>query len=308
MKKHFCLLLAGWLASLASAFDASANSNLVLYWGQNSYGQVGSQQDLSYYCQDSTTDIIVLAFLNIFYDSSYGLPEINFAGSCEGSYFSNTNLLQCTSIGQDIQTCQANGKKVFLSLGGASGSYGFSSDSEAQEFATTIWNLFGGGNSDTRPFGDAVVDGFDLDIEGGSSTGYAAFVTALRAYYADYTAKQLYISGAPQCPIPDSFLNDALVNSNFDFAFVQFFNNYCGADQWVADSDSNFNFDSWDSFAKTSSFNTDLKIYLGVPASQSAAGTGYVSIDTLTDIAAELFSTYSSFGGIMMWYVIFCKS
>jgi chitinase len=39
-----------------------------------------------------------------------------------------------------------------------------------------------GGSSDTRPFGDAVLDGVDLDIEGGSTTGYAAFVKQLRTH------------------------------------------------------------------------------------------------------------------------------
>jgi chitinase len=49
-------------------------------------------------------------------------------------------------------------------------------DAAAATFATTIWNLFGGGSSDTRPFGDAVIDGVDLDIEGGPSTGYAVSI------------------------------------------------------------------------------------------------------------------------------------
>ena len=59
-----------------------------------------------------------------------------------------------------------------MSLGGASGSYGFQNDKDAVTFANTLWDLFGNGKSDTRPFGDAVLDGFDLDIEGGGSTGY----------------------------------------------------------------------------------------------------------------------------------------
>lgn len=64
----------------------------------------------------------------------------------------------------DIKTCQAAGKVVLLSLGGSIGTYGFSSSSQATTFATTLWNLFGGGSSSTRPFGSAVVDGFDLGI------------------------------------------------------------------------------------------------------------------------------------------------
>ena len=69
---------------------------------------------------------------------------------------------ECFFTRQDIQTCQNAGKVVLLSLGGAIGDYGFSSSSEAQTFATTLWNLFGEGTSDTRPFGTSVVDGFDL--------------------------------------------------------------------------------------------------------------------------------------------------
>ena len=73
----------------------------------------------------------------------------------------------------DIKTCQKKGKTILLSLGGAAGAYGFANDKDAVAFADTLWATFGGGKSESRPFGDAVVDGFDLDIEGGGSTGYA---------------------------------------------------------------------------------------------------------------------------------------
>ena len=59
----------------------------------------------------------------------------------------------------DIKKCQAAGKIVTISLGGATGGATFSSDGQAEQFATTIWNLFLGGSSSTRPFGDAVLDG-----------------------------------------------------------------------------------------------------------------------------------------------------
>lgn len=79
----------------------------------------------------------------------------------------------------DIQTCQAAGKIVTLSLGkllkdvartllpmlttvkgGATGSDTFSSDDQATQFANTIWDMFLGGSSTTRPFGEAVLDGY----------------------------------------------------------------------------------------------------------------------------------------------------
>ena len=59
----------------------------------------------------------------------------------------------------DIQACQAKGKLVTLSLGGDKESVSFTSDAQAEAFADTVWDLFLGGSSDTRPFGDAVLDG-----------------------------------------------------------------------------------------------------------------------------------------------------
>jgi len=59
----------------------------------------------------------------------------------------------------DIKACQAKGKIITISLGGATGAASFTSDAQAQTFATSVWNLFLGGSSSTRPFGDAVLDG-----------------------------------------------------------------------------------------------------------------------------------------------------
>ncbi|KAG6900587.1 hypothetical protein C0993_008305 [Termitomyces sp. T159_Od127] len=147
------------------------------YYGQNSYGathgsSVYSQQFLSTYCQDDALDVIPLAFLHIFF-SSGGLPEIDLANTCNsnnGNVFPGTKLAVCHQLTDDIKTCQKRGKLVTMSLGGATGSTAFSSDAQARTFAETIWNLFLGGSSDTRPFGDAVLDGVDLDLESGSGT------------------------------------------------------------------------------------------------------------------------------------------
>jgi chitinase len=48
---------------------------------------------------------------------------------------------------------------VTISIGGAYGDVGFVSNSQAEEFADTIWNLFLGGSNSTRPFGSAILDG-----------------------------------------------------------------------------------------------------------------------------------------------------
>jgi chitinase len=45
-------------------------------------------------------------------------------------------------MASDIQQCQAKGKIITLSLGGATAKVGFTSDSQAASFASTIWNMF----------------------------------------------------------------------------------------------------------------------------------------------------------------------
>ena len=74
--------------------------------------------------------------------------------------FAGTALANCDSLADDVKTCQKAGKIVTISLGGATGEVGFASDSEAETFADTIWNLFLGGDSPVRPFGDAILDGY----------------------------------------------------------------------------------------------------------------------------------------------------
>ncbi|KAH8548638.1 chitinase 1 [Umbelopsis sp. PMI_123] len=287
-------------STVTSAFSATGNGNYVLYWGQNSYGAAGGassgwQKNLASYCTDSTTDIFVLAFLNVFFSTGND-PALDFANASNNcTTFSGTNMLHCPQIGQDIKTCQANGKKILLSLGGASGSYGFTSDAQGSAFADQLWNLFGGGSSSTRPFDTAIVDGFDLDIEGGSSTGYAAFVTQMRTHYSSDTSKSYYISGAPQCPFPDAYLGAVLNSAWFDFVWVQFYNNYCSV------QGGSFNFDTWNTWATGTSINKNVRIFIGVPGSTTAAGSGYVSLSALESTISSVRSSYSSFGGVMMW-------
>jgi chitinase len=73
--------------------------------------------------------------------------------------FNGTGLANCQFLAAGIEACQAAGKIVTLSIGGASGAATFSSTAQGTAFADTIWNLFLGGSSSTRPFGAAVLDG-----------------------------------------------------------------------------------------------------------------------------------------------------
>ncbi|KAG0086475.1 Chitinase 1 [Podila epicladia] len=214
------------------------------------------------------------------------------------SIFPGTSLLHCPDTGAGVKICQSKGKAIILSLGGAAGAYGFSDDAEAKDFAHTIWNLFLGGSSATRPLDDAILDGVDLDIEGGPTAGYPAFIAELRSLFATDSRKQYYITAAPQCPFPDVYLGATLQAAWIDMVFVQYYNNFCGTQAYGS---FNFNFDQWDTWAKTISINKSVKVYLGVPASQTAANAGYVTIDRLRQITDDVRCKYTSFGGVMMW-------
>ncbi|KAJ6544831.1 glycoside hydrolase family 18 protein [Mycena vulgaris] len=290
--------------SIVSVFgyDPTRSDNLAVYYGQNSYGASNSgdtanwQKDISAYCQDTAINAIPIAFVDVFF-STGGLPDLNMANAND-PVFAGTGLANCQFLAAGIQACQAAGKIVTLSIGGASGAATFSSDAQGKAFADTIWNLFLGGTSSTRPFGAAVLDGVDLDIEGGGSTGFAAFVTQIRAHAAG-ASKQYYVTAAPQCPFPDAWLGSVINAVAFDALYVQFYNNFCSV---TAFSNPNaWNFGTWDNWAKTVSPNRNIKIFIGAPASPSAAGSGYVDAATLGSIALQTRAQYSSFGGIMLW-------
>lgn len=76
------------------------------------------------------------------------------------------------------------------------------------------------------------MDGIDLDIEGGSSVGYTAFVREIRGLM-DAGTKKYIIAAAPQCPYPDHFIGPSPgtalgdVPEMVDELYIQFYNNYC---------------------------------------------------------------------------------
>lgn len=80
---------------------------------------------------------------------------------------------------------------------------------------------------------------------------------------------------------------------------MQFYNNPCGLQNFNAVSQ--WNFGQWDIWARTISPNPNVKIYIGAPASSSAAGGGYVPASTLLDIALKTRKAFPSFGGVMFW-------
>ncbi|KGO63526.1 Glycoside hydrolase, superfamily [Penicillium italicum] len=299
------------LASLGGAhakLDLNSSSNIVVYWGQNSFNGKGdkAQQPLAHYCDDDDIDVIPLAF-NMMVNGPGGAPEIDFSlASKDCDVFEGTQLKNCPSIGKDIAKCQKKNKTILLSIGGATYSEGgFKSEEDAKDGAKLMWETFGPkqeGSKALRPFGDVALDGFDFDFEA-NVQHMAPFANELRSLMkADKSKQKFYLTAAPQCPYPDQADKEILNGPVYiDAIWVQFYNNYCGLNNFNTDSSSSkYNFDEWDNWAKTVSNNKDVKVIIGVPAFTTAASTGYIPASQLAKVI-EYTKKFESFGGVMMW-------
>jgi len=210
-------------------FDPLATKNIAVYYGVT---PATTPATLLTLCANPLISIINLAFLPIYFGPrSY--PSTSFGPLCSSpdptQESSAPGLQNCTLLGSHITTCQHLYNKVILvSLGGYIASSAFTSPDQAAQFAATLWNLFGAGNLEDpalRPFGPAIVDGFDVDNEDHSTLYYPDFATALREQYSmDASGRRYYISAAPQCPRPDASIPEVLMKTA-DFVWVQFYNN-----------------------------------------------------------------------------------
>ncbi|KAK5994181.1 Endochitinase 2 [Cladobotryum mycophilum] len=313
---HFSTILSGLslLAGLASAAPRhlerrqTASGQNVVYWGQNGGGTV-ENNDLSAYCTSTSgIDIIVLAFLYQ-YGNGGNIPSGTIGQSC---YISTAGQGQnCENLNAAISTCQANGVKIILSLGGATSSYSLSSQAQAEEIGQYLWESYGNSGNTTvqRPLGNNIVDGWDLDIEvnGGSSQYYQYLVAKLRSNFASDPSKKYYITAAPQCPIPEPNMGVIIQNSEIDYIWVQFYNNnnYEVPCALGINGDAAFNYNNWTSFLSTTQ-SKNAKLFIGVPASPLASNGNpsgsiyYATPDQLAEIVNE-YKTQPNFGGVMMW-------
>ncbi|WCJ36761.1 Acidic endochitinase [Euphorbia peplus] len=253
-----------------------------IYWGQN-----GNEGTLEATCATGKYAYVNIAFLNKF--GSGQTPELNLAGHC------NPANNGCVGTSTGIKSCQSQGIKVLLSLGGGIGSYSLTSQADAKNVADYLWNSFLGGKSKsaTRPLGDAVLDGIDFDIEQGSGEHWQD----LAKFLSDYSkrGRKVYLGAAPQCPFPDSNLGTALDTGLFDYVWVQFYNNPpC---QYTTGNTANI-LDSWSRW--TTSIKAG-KIFLGLPAAPQAAGSGYIPPDVLTSQILPVIKKSAKYGGIMLW-------
>lgn len=189
-----------------------------------------------------------------------------------------------------------------LSFGGATYTEGgFSSSTAAVAAAKNVWAMFGpvqSGSTAPRPFGTAVVNGFDFDFET-PVQNMEPFAAQLRSLI-NASGGTYYLSAAPQCPYPDqadtTFIDGQVF---FDWVQVQFYNNWCGVANF--NNPNAWNFGTWNTWATSISLNPKAKVLLGIAANTGAANAGSYVSGSLLAQAISSSKSYPSFGGVMMW-------
>ncbi|KAK1285083.1 hypothetical protein QJS10_CPB20g01429 [Acorus calamus] len=273
------------LPVLSMLFTHSHAGSIAIYWGQN-----GEEGTLANTCATGNYKFVNVAFLASFGASQ--TPQLNLAGHCD-PYAHDNYSHPCTALSADIHSCQSSGVKVILSIGGGAGGYSLSSKDDAKQLADYIWNNYLGGRSDSRPLGDAVLDGVDFDIESGSPDHYDDLARYLSAY--SNQGKKVYLTAAPQCPFPDAWVGGALETGLFDYVWVQFYNNPpC---QYSSGEMGNLE-NSWKQW--TSAINAK-DVFLGLPAAPDAAGSGFIPTEDLTSKVLPLLKGSDKYGGVMLW-------
>ncbi|CAO1944331.1 unnamed protein product [Urochloa humidicola] len=272
-----------WVTALALACLAAGAraGDIAIYWGQN-----GNEGTLAQTCATGNYKFVNVAFLPTFGKGQ--APVLNLAGHC------NPATNGCTGVGADIKSCQSKGIKVFLSIGGGAGSYGLSSPADARNVSKYLWDNYLGGDSKSRPLGDAVLDGIDFDIESGGSLYWDDLARALKSY-SRRGPKPVYLAAAPQCPFPDASLGTALSTGLFDYVWVQFYNNPpC---QYSASAGVGGLARAW---AQWTSIRAG-QVFLGLPAAPQAAGSGFVPTSDLVAQVLPVVKNATKYGGIMLW-------
>ncbi|KAE9589089.1 putative chitinase [Lupinus albus] len=262
--------------------NGSITGGIAIYWGQNIDDGI-----LTDTCDSNKYEIVLLSFLVQFGCDRQN--KWNFAGHCG-------DWSPCTKLQPEIQHCQAKGVKVLLSLGGADVSaydYGLCSPQDAKNVAKYLYDNFLSGQY--GPLGSVTLDGIDFDIEK-TELYWDDLARELDTYRQN---KYFYLSAAPQCPTEPKiyYLEKAIQTGLFDYIFIQFYNNQqCAYSTSIGTSWLLQSWDKWASLVKSNN-----SIFLGLPAAESAAGSGYIPPEVVNSDVLPHIKETSNYGGVMLW-------
>ncbi|MGW2833192.1 chitinase [Streptomyces sp. NPDC001286] len=205
----------------------------------------------------------------------------------------------------DIKAKQAAGKKVIVSVGGQNGTVSVSDSTSATNFANSVYSLM-------QTYG---FDGVDIDLENGLNATYMS--QALRALSAK-AGSSLIITMAPQTidmqSTSGSYFQTALnIKDILTVVNMQYYNSgsMLGCDGKVY-SQGSVDFLTALACIQLEGGLAPSQVGLGLPASTSAAGSGYVSptvVNNALDCLAKGTNcgsfkpskTYPDLRGAMTW-------
>ncbi|CAD0110567.1 unnamed protein product, partial [Aureobasidium uvarum] len=274
------------LPQYPSSFDPLGNSALAVYYGKAQYNSNPSLWDL---CSIDDIDMIVMGFIRNF--NGYNKQPTFDISSCKTPYQPAANFtgITCPTLAANITRCQSLGKKVMISLGGSSSDLDLANATDAQQAATTLWNVFGAGTDtpNIRPFGNVTLDGFDF------ATLQSLFKTA---------TPDRYISASPLCVNNTVMPYDFYKNANF--IWPRFYNaNACKA----GGKGYNNSVTAWSKFLVGVDSNIGPRyprFYIGALGFENYNnGGGFVAPDYFGDLVEYTKDRVGKerFGGVSVW-------
>jgi chitinase len=191
----------------------------------------------------------------------------------------------------DIATLQARGQKVILSVGGQDGTISVDSAASASEFASSVYSLI-------QQYG---FNGVDIDLENGVDPTYMA--SALSQLEGD-VGSSLIITLAPQTVDTQSAGDDYFalaldIKSILTMINTQYYNsgtmNGCDGNVYAEGTE---NFITALACTELEGGLSPSQVGIGLPASGSAAGSGYVS-PTVVDDALDCLASGANCGSFV---------
>jgi len=267
------------------------------------------------YWQDFTNAALPLTLAQV--PASYNLVAVAFgtstgtpgqvAFSLDSTLASDLGGYTQQQFTSDIQTLHSRGQKVILSVGGQNGAISVDDAASASAFASSVYSII-------QQYG---FDGVDIDLENGVNPAYMA--SALEQLGSD-VGSSLIITLAPQTVDTQSTGNDYFelaldIKSILTMINTQYYNsgsmNGCDGNVY---SEATENFITALACTELQGGLSASQVGLGLPASASAAGSGYVSPSVVNDaldcLAARAScgsfvpsAAYPGIRGVMTWSI-----
>jgi chitinase len=306
------LAVAAALAVPAGASASSASSTTAAASGPASELPAHT---LTGYWQDFVNGATPLTLADV--PTSYDLVAVAFANadpSTQGAVTFDVDSGLSSALGgytdaqftSDIQTLHARGQKVIISVGGQNGTISVTDTASANAFASSIDSLM-----NTYGF-----DGVDIDLENGVNPQYMS--DALHTVAVEHPG--MIITMAPQTidmlsTTSDYFALALDIKDILTIVQTQYYNSGSmnGCDGSVP-SEGNVDFITTQACTELQNGLRPDQVGLGVPASSSAASSGYVAPSVVNDALTCLdggtgcgsftpSTSYSGLRGAMTWSI-----